>query len=188
MIAAHVQHDKMHMCRVPTAYAEAYPWPVGSEKIIAAKDEAIRAVSRWRDAVLAKTGWNGATWAAKVGISPTTITRNMNADWSGTAKLENLHALARAAGVRSVVDFLRDDPVATDALPPPEALAIVLDVIAAEMVGTRIPESSLRPAGRALALALQLLQENPAIHASPDAVRAVARTAVVRLPQTTPAE
>jgi len=178
----------MHMCFVPVGPLSPYDPEVDKEEASAAKREAIGIISRWRDRIMQAKGWKAPQWAAKAKISETTITRNMKPDSSNSAKIETLHMLARAARVPSVLDFLEgsaDGPIGPD-LPPADVLAVIFDELAAETVGARVPESALRPTGRALELLLQQISADPAIHANLDAVRAVVRTTKALLPLSTP--
>ena len=67
---------------------------------------AIQVISRWREAVLAKTGWSSYRWGIESSVHPTTVTRSMSAHSTSSAKIETLHQLARGAGIPSVLDFL----------------------------------------------------------------------------------
>lgn len=179
----------MHMCSVPIDAVKPYDGGMGNV-VSDAKREAIGVISRWRDRVLQTKGWNAPRWALEAKISPTTITRNMKPDSENSVKIETLHQLARAADVPSVLDFLAEGVAPRSSgqlsLPPSDVLAAIFDELAAETVGARVPESALRPTGRALELLLQQISADPSIHANLDAVRAVVRTTNALLPQTMP--
>ena len=105
-----MQQCKVHICSVPSMPPLAYfPWVKKAPGIDVAKADVIAAVSRWRDALLKRAGRNANQMAGIAGISATTITRNMGPSSETTAKLENLHLLARGAGVTSIVDFLNSE-------------------------------------------------------------------------------
>lgn len=83
-----------------------------------AKAIAKQAIIRWKDAIMRRKFPNARAWALAAGIDPTTITRTMKPGCKSTASVETLHSLAKAAGVRSVVDFLIDQAEGRDeALP-----------------------------------------------------------------------
>lgn len=180
----------MHMCPMHMPGHRAYAAVMKSAETSEIKKAAITAISLWRDRVMAHLGWNAAHWAKRASISDTTITRGMKRDAASTIKIENLHALAQAASLPSVLDFLASQPGAPASrqmdLPPAEVLSIIFDELAAEMVGARVRDSAFRPAGRALELLLRQIAENPAIHANPDALRAVVRITASQSPQTIP--
>jgi hypothetical protein len=69
---------------------------------------------------------------------------------------------------------------------PSEALAIVLEELLRQTEGRRPSASTLRPLAEGLSRGLQLLADNPAIHANMDAVKAVAQALAVRPPAATP--
>lgn len=65
-----------------------------------------RIVVDWMKAQLQRHGWKPGGWAVKAGIAPTTISRAMHESYTSVTSLPTLHALAVAAGVPSVLDFL----------------------------------------------------------------------------------
>lgn len=93
---------------------ESYSCGMNDEKAVAAKREAVRIINKWAEGVMALRGWSAMEWAKRAKISPTTITRGMKADAQSTTKIENIHALAVAARVPSVLEFLE-----TGATEPP---------------------------------------------------------------------
>lgn len=177
---------QLHMRQMLLAPAHSYEWAMGSERTSAAKAEAIAVISRWAEAIRPRYFGSAKDWAEHASISPTTITRGMDAEANGTTKIENLHLLAQAAAIPSVLDFLNAQARGEitqakhnhTALPSADILVAILDEIVAEMGGGRMPASDLRPIGRYLELVLQLVSENPANRTSPDVARAVARTIV----------
>lgn len=134
---AHMQHCKVRMCSVSAFGALAYLAAVSDrDRIDAAKQEAIAVVARWRDALLAKADIKANKWAGSAGIAATTITRNMAADSTSTAKLENLHLMARAIGAPSVLDFLQGQANEISIFSPPAAeakLALPSEAVLANM-------------------------------------------------------
>ena len=124
-ITAHVQSCKAHMCSMTDGPRTKYPYIVkNDEKPNQSKGAAKIVVARWRDALLQQKFKNSAkAWADASGVSGTTITRNMGLEHPSTAKLENLHVLARAAGVPSVLDFLEQQTVG-EVLPLPNSTVL----------------------------------------------------------------
>lgn len=51
-------------------------------------------------------------WATKAKVAPTTLTRGTKADFNSVTTIPKLHALAKAANVPSVLDFLASQPEA----------------------------------------------------------------------------
>lgn len=177
---------QLHMTRTTYALGPLYRLTMGNDRVTAAKSEAIAAVSRWRDAVQASKFESAKDWADAASVSASTITRGMKPNAESTTKIENLHLLAQAAKLPSVLDFLEAQARGIDVtppqqqLPPSDILAAIVDEIVAEVGAGRIPASKLRPAGRFLELALRLVSENPANRSTPDVARAVARTIIAQ--------
>lgn len=86
------------------------------------KDEQKQIVA-WMRRVLALREWSAEEWARRAEVSPTTITRGMQASYNGVTGIPVLHKLARAAGVASPLDGLRHDRVVVEIPSSPEELA-----------------------------------------------------------------
>ncbi|GEM_PF-2806008 len=71
-------------------------------------------------------------------------------------------------------------------LPSEETLQVVLSEVMRLSAGLDLPESKARPVARHLALFLELLSRNPAIHANPGAIKAVADAIGSQLPDARP--
>ncbi len=172
IVTAHVQQSKMHMCSMRNALVGSYCAPVEKEKLTTAKRAAIRAISRWRDRVLASPDSkfdNAAAWAKAASISPTTITRGMSSDAKSTVKIENLHLLAEAVGTRSVVDFLEGDALRISPLLPGDAtLAIMLKAFAPVLSAAHGSEAALQDAARRFGVALRAVATSPDLEQNTD--------------------
>lgn len=86
---------------------------------------------------MAKLNWAANRWADEAGLHPTTVTRNMSVSHDATAKIENLHVLARAAGMPSVVDFLEWQAQGKEVIPANEAELNATFEILLDSVGLR---------------------------------------------------
>lgn len=155
------------------------------------KAATIRAVASWVSGAAKSAGLSKSKLAERAGISDTTVTRGMTENSTSTPKLENLHALALAAGVPSVLDFLSGEvhgpssaPERT--LPSEEALQIVLDEVLRTSGDTELPPSILRPVSRHLLLCLELLSRRAATHGDPATLRALVDAAAAQPPLATP--
>jgi len=101
-----MQIVNMHMQQMRRPSGPLYSAFMAKESSSRYKGEAVKAVAAWVDRVRSDLGWSKSEWAVRAGLSDTTVTRGMATNASSTPKLENLHALARAAGAPSVLDFL----------------------------------------------------------------------------------
>lgn len=161
------------------------PWMV-REKSVEFKDEAVAVVAGWVERI-AKTPEVGSRskWARAAGVSDTTVTRGMARTSESTPKIENLHALARAAGIPSVLDFLENQgadtvaEVSTSRLNE-DNLVPLLNVLLPLAPSGRATEQSLRALSSALAHGIELLGNRVSSPASEDALAVAARGAVVR--------
>lgn len=108
-ITAYVQHCKVLMCSIGAIVTPAYVHGVAVDPkyIEEAKALAGQVVAKWRDATLARMKVKANKWANCAHVSPTTITRNMDADYKSTPKIESLHLLGEAAMLPTVLDFLK---------------------------------------------------------------------------------
>lgn len=87
---------------------------------------------------------------------------------------------------KAIVDHYDLEAAPRIAQIPSEALAIVLEELLRQTEGRRLGASTLRPLAEGLSRGLQLLADNPAIHANMDAVKAVAQALAARPPAATP--
>lgn len=171
---------QLHMRQMLLAPVHSYEWVMGSERTSAAKSDAIAVISRWAESIQSRYFASAKDWAERASISPTTITRGMDAEANGTTKIENLHLLAQAASIPSVLDFLNaqakgDAPPRDQEFPSADIISAIVDEILVGPDG-KLRASDLRPVVRHLSLVLQLVLENPANRTSPEVARTVART------------
>lgn len=71
-----------------------------------ANDAHKQALLTWLDEIMRKLDLNPTELARLAGIAPSTITRTMDADWSGRMRLPTIKAIASATGVRPPGDIL----------------------------------------------------------------------------------
>lgn len=136
------------------------------QKIIAAWLERVRKAKEW--------SWNH--WAKAAGVkAATTLSRAVKDDYDSVTKIETLHALARAAGVPSVLDFLEGNAFSAAALKP--ILAELLPLAPR----TGWTEQDLDTFVEAVQYALTLPPCDPAKPTSQDAYAVAARAAASRL-------
>lgn len=129
-------------------------------------------------------------WAERAGVYPTTITRAMKPDYTSVTAIPTLDALARAAQVPSVLDFLAGQDVPASAgspslepAAPPlseEDLAPLLAALLPLVPKGKLTESAVRDVAAALSYGLELLAVRPAKPATPDAIEVAVRGAVSR--------
>lgn len=62
-------------------------------------------------AYLARSGKTASEWSASAGLHKTTVSRAMKDDFNSVTSIPTLHRLASAAGIPSVLDFLRAQAV-----------------------------------------------------------------------------
>jgi hypothetical protein len=112
-----------------------------------------RIVVKWMRCQLDRLEWVPERWANEAGLAPTTVTRAMSKNYDSVSSVTTLNALARAAGIPSIVDFLAgqaalevsDYPVLTKTLEeilpvlgcelPPEKLTILAEAIGSTISG-----------------------------------------------------
>lgn len=98
------------MCSVTRANLRCYLSGVKPEQ---------RVIADWIERVRVKTGWTLGKWASEAGIkAATTVTRAVKDDYESVTTINTLHALARAAKVPSVLDFLEGSAVSVSGLKP----------------------------------------------------------------------
>lgn len=81
-------------------------------------------IVKWMRCQLDRLEWLPERWAREAGLAPTTVTRAMSDNYGSVSSVTTLNALARAAGIPSVIDFLdgqaslevRDYPVVASTL------------------------------------------------------------------------
>lgn len=134
-LSASLQNYNMHMSRMIARPMQSYAAFMGTKRKSGSreyKDEAIQVVSKWAQRVGVVTKWAPSRWASEAGISDTTMTRGIGEDSSSTPKIENLHALARAAKVPSVLDFLATEAASMPPqpwIPSEPTLTFVIEVL-----------------------------------------------------------
>lgn len=154
------------MCSVTHAIMQCYDLAMEPEQKIIAK---------WMKRVRTKTGWSWNKWAERADIgAATTLSRAVKDDYGSVTKIETLHALARAANVPSVLDFLEGEAVSVS------ALKTVLGELLPLAPRTRWTEPDVERLVEALAYGLGLQSADPANPTSEDAYAVAARAAASR--------
>lgn len=154
------------MCSINPAFAQCYISGVKPEQ---------RVIADWIERVRARTGWSLGKWASEAGIkAATTVTRAVKDDYESVTKIETLHALARAAKVPSILDFLGGSAFSASGLKP-----VLSDLLKLAPRGGWT-ERDVEHLVQALAYGLGLPEADPANPASEDAYAVAARAAVAR--------
>lgn len=129
-------------------------------------------VVRWMDRQLARLDWRPERWAREAGLAPTTVTRAMSDNYNSVSSVPTLHALARAGGIPSVIDFLNGQ--ATIAPQYPIITAMLKEFLPA--VGVDLPDRSVQRLGEAIARAVAGMSVQPSEAADdPEVAEMVAR-------------
>lgn len=173
----------MHMLLMHSRTDSSYDVRMTANDVDKAKREAIEAVAQWADKAAAAADVKLSKLATMAGIHPSTVTRGMAPDSTSTPKLENLHLVARAAKIPSVIDFLRDElEVVSTApvLPSVENLVPLLKILLSAAPSGRASDASVRALSEALAYALELLGDRAATPASDELIGMAARGAMLR--------
>jgi hypothetical protein len=131
-------------------------------------------VIRWMARQLERLQWSAERWAKEADLSPTTVTRAMSKSYNSVSSVPTLHALARAAGVPSILDFMEGQvrlnvtcPVMTAALR--ELLPFA---------GVKLDDATLERVSQALVMTLVGLAEQEGdAGADPDLAAKLARAA-----------
>ena len=146
-----------------------------------------RIIADWMESILERRGWNYQQWAdAADGVgSATTLSRAVKDDYSSVTSVKTLHALAKAAGEVSVLDFLaaqaKGDPIGpSPAAPSAELLERLLAVVLPLAPRGRATAQSVRVVAAALQHGLELLGDRSA-NPEPGEIGVAARGAVARL-------
>jgi hypothetical protein len=144
----------------------------------------------WMARQLRRMGIRPQAWAERAGVYPTTITRAMKPDYTSVTAIPTLVALARAAQVPSVLDFLEAQDasgvtVARATAPPApplseDDLAPLLAALLPLVPKGSLTESAVRDLAAALSYGLELLAVRPAKPATRDAIEVAVRGAVAR--------
>ena len=154
------------MCSIEGRDSQCYRWGMAPEQ---------RVIARWLDRVRAKKGWSWNTWAKLAGVgAATTLSRAVKEDYGSVTKIETLHALARAAKVPSVLDFLDDEAFTLGALKP-----VLAELLQFAPKG-RWTEQDVERFVEALAYGLGLSASDSASPASDHAYDVAARAAADR--------
>lgn len=80
----------------------------------------------WMNEQMRRLGWNPQKWAQQAHIHPTSVTRAMSEGYNSVTSVATLEALARAASVPTVLDFLDDQTNGRTPVPTSETLGAVL--------------------------------------------------------------
>lgn len=154
------------MCSINPAPVQCYDFRVKPEQ---------KVIANWIERVRARTGWSLGRWAseAKIGAA-TTLTRAVKEDYDSVTKIETLHALARAANVPSVLDFLEGDAFSVSGLKP-----VLADLLKLAPRGGWT-EQDVEHLVQAIAYGLGLPEADPANPPSEGAYAVAARAAVAR--------
>lgn len=138
-------------------------------------------IAEWLERTRLKKGWTWEQWAREAEIgAPTTLTRAIKANYSSVTSIPTLHALAQAAGVPSVLDFLGGGWANVEALK--SSLAAVLKAAPRADMTDQLAERYVRAALRAL----ELVGTDPAKQANQDVVDVAARAAVTQFLEESP--
>lgn len=96
-------------------------------------------IVRWMRRQLDRRAWSAERWAREAGLAATTVTRAMSDTYPSVSSVPTLHALAKAAGVPSVLDFLDGQANLPFTYPVLSAiLAELLPVVGCNLEGARI--------------------------------------------------
>jgi hypothetical protein len=117
--------------------------------------------------------WSAERWAREAKLAPTTVTRAMSPSYKSVSSVSTLHALARAAGVPSILDYLETQGNLSRHFP---MLAIMLEELL-PVVGCRLNHEELTAFSHALGQAIITTTEQPDVCRDPEAVRIIARAA-----------
>jgi hypothetical protein len=129
-------------------------------------------VVRWMGRQLERLGWSAERWAREAGLSPTTVTRAMSPSYGSVSSVPTLHALARAAGVPSIVDFLDGQALILGDFP---VLAAILEEIL-PAAGCNLSQERTVETAEAIGRAVcGMLEQPPDRRNDPDLARALAR-------------
>lgn len=165
------------MCSVRPRVGACYPSTMQPEQ---------RIIAAWIKAVSERLGWSYAVWAKRADIgAATTITRALKDDYESVTSVKTLHALAKAAGERSILDLLEEQASGAERAseatgPSVEAVEALLSAVLPLLPsGGRVTEQSLRAVSAALAHGLELLGDQRATNDS-GSLSVAARGAVSR--------
>jgi len=137
-----------------------------------------KVIARWIERIAKAKGWTLGKWASEAGLgAATTLTRAIKEDYRSVTTVTTLHALARAAQVPSVLDFLDGGAVSAGALRP---LLSELMQLAPKRGWT---EQDVEHLAEALEYGLRLPPVDPSTPASSDAYAVAARAAADRFRQ-----
>jgi hypothetical protein len=141
------------------------------------KARAKAAIAAWRDVILQRTGWTAKTWARKSEVTPSTVTRTMDESSPSTVRVETLHALARGAGLPSVLDLLEEQagkPVrSAPELQDAETLARLMAIAMRVAPEDRSRQADLLVYAHGVAAGLRRLSRSPANRDNPGYLEAV---------------
>jgi hypothetical protein len=131
-------------------------------------------VVKWMRRQLSRLQWKPERWAREADLAPTTVTRAMAETYQSVSSVPTLHALARAAGVPSILDFL--DRQANCQIRFPVLSAMLQELLPA--VGCHVGDDMIEKLAAALAVSIAGLSAQPGDEGSnPEVARALARAA-----------
>lgn len=96
-------------------------------------------VVRWMARQLQRLHWSAERWAREAKLAPTTVTRAMSSNYKSVSSVSTLCALARAAGVPTILDFLDGQ---TDMTPRSPIIAAILKELL-PAIGCGLPDDKL---------------------------------------------
>jgi len=132
-----------------------------------------RIIVGWMRRQLARLQWKPERWAREAGLAPTTVTRAMSEEYQSVSSVTTLDALARAARVPSILDYLEGRA----GFAPRGG---VLDAMLGELlpaVGCDITDAKRRMLAEALAQALAGMAELSDSAENADVARVLAQAA-----------
>lgn len=133
-----------------------------------------RIIVNWMRRQLERLQWKPEKWAKEAHLAPTTVTRAMADNYDSVSSVPTLHALARAANVPSLLDFLEGQ--ASIAPRYPVITAMLTELLPA--VGCNIATIEIERLGEALAQAMfGMTHQNGEAGRDPEVARLLARAA-----------
>jgi transcriptional regulator with XRE-family HTH domain len=162
-IIAHMQPVKRQTYAVPSMPVRRYAGTMQAEQ---------KTIADWMGRVQARKGWTGEEWARRAGVSTSTVTRAQSEGYSSVTAVLTLDRLARAAGVPSILEYLRNDTPPT--LPSEAVLSALFLGMLRGTEGRCDQGQRAELLAKGLIASVELLARNPAIEGSPFALTATA--------------
>lgn len=104
----------------------------------------------WMQRQMKRLGWRPETWAKAAGLAPTTVSRAISPGYASVSSVPTVHALAVAAQVPSVLDFL----AGRAGIAPGSKVLCGMLVELLPAIGCRSPEAKVERLAHALSVAL----------------------------------